>query len=252
MAIAGLTAYWNAAKVAHSLFEHRATHHIENDRGARLLLKQCLRQNDHSTICAHDRAVIIDNTDTITIAIKGNADICFVSDNRTRKVGQIFWVTRIRVMVREAPIWFDIQWDHLKAAGAQGLYSERASDTVTTIEYHFARCELTDLFSKAGAIGRTNINTLEGSSSCILVGFVKNDLFDRLQIAIWNRRASVLRISLTELHAIIAWWVVAGRNGSTTIDSKMCDREIHHGCRNLAEQDHIDTTCSQARYKGLF
>ena len=149
-----------AAVFADNRIEIARTLHIVNDLATRIALENIHGVQHQYTVRPDNITGGGNHPETITVTVKGQANIGLVCSHGINQVLQVFRLARVRVMVREVPIHLTEQLGHAATKLVQQFRYNPAGNPVTAIDHHLERPGNTDIFANAFDIVGHNIQCI--------------------------------------------------------------------------------------------
>ena len=207
---------------------------------------QIIFRNDGNQVGAeHGPSLIVHERCAVAIAIERDAEIELFAGDFLCQVAQVFVMLRVRLVVRERAVEFEIHRFNLQGQPGQDMRQNRASHTVAGIDGDVERFELSN---KAQAMIYPDVRDIllfdcAGHCGRRLKIVTQNGITDYVEPGIERHGHHAVTV---QLDAVFFAGIVAGGDHRAASKTILADGIITHVARYLAEVDDISALFGQA------
>ena len=205
---------------------------VVDDLGARVLGEERFREEAYHIITLDEAALFVKEEAAVEVAIPCHADICMLLAHDFRRRLAVLLQDRVRHAVREVAVRLVVDLDEVE----RELLLERVDDRAgRAVADDLERLELRDV-----DIGEDVVDVL--ARDVFRLDFARRGLrlerafhdgfLDVLEARVARNRA---RLLADELHAVVLFRVVAGRDHDAAVEAEMRRREVDHLRAALAD-----------------
>src|SRR6266702_53327 len=233
-----------AAAAGDVVEERHGALHLGHDRGARILLQQRAREEDHEPIAPEDVPLLVDRADPVGVAVVGDAQVGLHLPHLPLQRLEVLLDGRVGVVVRKAPVHLDEERDHLEAQRREERHRHDPARPVAGVDHHLeATAAQPEVLLHVGAVAPDDLVLLDLALPALEAA--RRDEPPQLLDPLAVQR----RLADGDLEAVVLGRVVRARDHAQPIHRQRLGGEGGERRRHHPDVDDVDAGLVQPRHR---
>ena len=208
---------------------------VIDDLRARVLGEERFGEEAHHIIAFDEAALFVKEEAAVEVAVPCHADVCMLLAHDFRRRLAVLLQDRVRHAVREVAVRLVVDLDEVERELLLERVDDRAGRAVARVRDDLERLELRDIDIGEDVVDVLFEDVLRldlARGGLRLERAFHDGLLDVLEARVARNRA---RLLADELHAVVLFRVVAGRDHDAAVEAEMRRREVDHLRAALAD-----------------